>query len=108
METYNLSTIPNQTFFVIIDGVEFHFRLHYFREVLYADLTVDNELVAGSVRCVPNGWLFSKAYTKGCGNFRFETKKNAYPNANDFETTCNLVHYTQNEISLLKLLGLLS
>lgn len=102
MEVYNLSTYPNQTFFVIIDGVEFHFRLHYFREVLYADLTVDNELIAGSVRCVPNGWLFSKAHTKRCGNFRFETYKNKYPNSEDFGTTCYFVHYTQDEIDELE------
>jgi hypothetical protein len=102
MKKCNLSTYPNQTFFVIIDGVEFHFRLHYFREVLYADLTVDNELVAGSVRCVPNGWLFSKAHTKGCGNFRFETYQNKYPNSEDFGTTCYFVYYTQDEIDELE------
>lgn len=98
MDTINITKIHNQTFFVIIDGVQFHFRLHYFRELLYADVSVNGKLIAGSVRCVPNGWLIPTAYTLGTGNFRFETSDGRYPNADNFGDTCFLRHYTQSEI----------
>ncbi len=98
MEHVNLSTIANQAFYVNVDGFEFGFRLHYFRELLYCDVSVDNELVAASVRCCPDAWLVPHEHTHGTGNFRFEATNDNYPNADDFGTTCFLTHYSQSEI----------
>lgn len=101
MEIINLSQIPNQSFFVAINGYQFGFRLHYFRQLLYCDVSVDGELVAASVRCVPNGWLVPYEHTHGIGNFRFETYDNAYPDSDNFGTTCFMTYYTQDEINEL-------
>ena len=102
MEHINLSQISNQEFFVAIGGYQFTFRLHYFRELLYCDVSVDGELVAASVRCAPNGWLVPVEHTHGTGNFRFETYDNAYPDSDNFGTTCFLMHYDQDEIDELQ------
>lgn len=98
MEQVNLSSIANQSFFVVVDGFKFGFRLHYFKELLYCDVSVDDELVAASVRCCPDAWLVPHEHMHGTGNFRFETSGDKYPDADDFGETCFLLHYTQNEI----------
>lgn len=98
MEKINLSKTPNQSFFVDVDGKQFDFRLHYFRQLLYCDVSVDGELVAGSIRCVPNGWLVPFEHADGAGNFRFETYNDEYPDCENFGLTCFLMYYSKEEM----------
>lgn len=97
MEYITLSKIENQSFFVMIDGIEVDFRLHYFRGILYCDVSIDGEVVAYSVRCTNNAWLIPDIHVERVGNFRFETSDNSYPNAQNFGDTCTFVHYGKEE-----------
>ena len=98
MKRVNISKISNQSFYVAVDGFQFGFRLHYFNELLYCDVSVDGVLVAASVHCCPDALLVPYEHTHGTGNFRFETTNDNYPDADDFGTTCFLTYYTQDEI----------
>ena len=95
----NLTPIPNQTFFVVANGYKVDFRLHTFRELLYADVMVDEEKVANSVRCVNRGWLLPERYNNTLGNFMFDTLDGvSYPNTDDLGTSCFLLYYSPDEI----------
>ena len=100
MSEINLTPIPNQTFFVVIDGNKVDFRLHTFRGLLYADISVNESKVANSVRCVNNGWLLPERFDKTIGNFQFQTLDGvSYPSADDFGDSCTLQYYSPDEIA---------
>ena len=101
MEAINISKIPNQSFFVIVDGHQVDFRLHTFNDLLYCDLYVDGVLVSASTRCNPNQPLLPRYYNDSIGNFMFLTTDDNYPDADNFGDSCNLVHVTVDEIKEL-------
>lgn len=98
METINLSRVPNQSFFVIVNGTKVDFRLHLFNDILYSDIWVDDVNVANSVRCVHKGWLLPKRFNSSIGNFAFITSNDEYPDADNFNDSCVLCHFDNEEI----------
>ena len=102
MYTINPTATANQEFNTFIGGVEYGFRLHLFRGMLYADVSVDGTVIARSVRCIDREWLFP-VHPKGmAGNFRFESDRSGvYPDYEKFGDSCRIVFYTNEEIAAL-------
>lgn len=99
MTIYTPNNIPNQSFSVKEEGADIRIRLHVFKDILYADVFVDNECVMCSYRVVNKGWLLPFPWMRrnGIGNLRFEDGDLQYPDYRNFGTTCNLVYYTAEE-----------
>jgi hypothetical protein len=97
------SSAPNQRITTVVDGFQFEIKLHTAYDMLFATISVDNNITKTSVRCVPFGWLipYSSYAPFGCGNFRFETRDYEYPNYKNFNTSCRLIYYSKSEIEAL-------
>lgn len=99
MLTISLSNVPNQRFEFVYGESVYNIRLRTFRDILYADVEINNEQVLSSTRCVTNGWMIPyKAYTHGRGNFKFECTDDNYPNFANFGKSCFLRFYPANEL----------
>lgn len=104
MYKVSMSSVPNQDFDVYLDGVRYYFRLHLFRDMLYADVTVNDEQVIRSVRCIDRTWLIPFASANaGFGNFRFEDDARQYPDWRRFGAQCVLVYYSNAEIAEMEI-----
>lgn len=99
MTTLTLQQYPNQEFSFVNDGVEYDIRLHLYRGITYASVSVNGVKAIESARCVSHQWIIpSKAYANK-GNFRFECDDpNEYPNYKLFGVLCKLRFYTAEEI----------
>lgn len=96
--TLNLQSFANQEFDFVNGASSYHIRLHTFRDVLYASVTVDGLAAVDSARCISHQWIMPMAYAK-TGNFRFECgNRNDYPDYMNFGKTCLLKFYTTKEI----------
>ena len=98
METIELTYKGDQKFYVIVNGIRIDFRLHRFRDVIYADIWIDNEIIAYSVRCVPFGKLLPIQYESKVGNFFFQTTDDEYPTYDNLGVSCNFIHISETEI----------
>lgn len=100
MEIFNLpSKFENVEFDCIAEDVLYRFRLHVFRDMMYASIYADNEPIALGQRCVQNAWLIPSGLVPEKGNFRFEVNGENYPWWEDFNNGTKLVYYTRDEIA---------
>lgn len=96
--TLNLQSFANQEFDFVNGASSYHIRLHTFRGIMYASVTVDESVAVESSRCISHQWIMPMAYAK-TGNFRFECgNRNEYPDYKDFGKTCFLKFYTTEDI----------
>ena len=95
-----LSVTANQMVSVTYGGITYTIHLRSFREVMYADVSVNGEVVSLGVRCLPGVWLMPNlpVNTLDAGNMRFVVDGGAYPYYTDFGTTCRLMFFTKGEI----------
>jgi len=99
MQYISLSKVPNQSFYFIHGDYTYEFSLRMINDLLYSSVSINGTVVKSTLRCVPYGWLIPYKNSMGMdGNFRFETLNKDYPNYNDFDDTCFLIFYTNDEI----------
>ena len=96
-EYVRVSAIPNQIFSRTYRGITYEFHLRPFNGMMFADISVNGEVVANGVRCVPGAWLIPNyaAAASGSGNFKFTTLGDAYPWYEDFGGSCKLEFYDE-------------
>lgn len=100
MEIFNLpSKFENVEFDCIAEDTLYRFRLHVFRDMMYASIYADNEPIILGQRCVQNLWLIPRGLVPDKGNFRFEVNGEDYPWWEDFNNGTKLVYYTRDEIA---------
>ena len=103
MEIFTLpNKFENVEFECLAEETLYRFRLHVFREMMYATIYADNELVISGQRCVNDAWLIPDGYMSEKGNFRFEVNGDDYPWWANFNESTNLVYYTADEISRME------
>lgn len=103
METFILpSKYENVEFECLAEEILYRFRLHVFRDMMYATIYADNELVIAGQRCVNNAWLIPYGYMPDRGNFRFEVNGDEYPWWENFNDGTNLIYYTADDIIRMK------
>lgn len=104
MEDVVLSNTANQQVRFSNGDSEYTIRLRQFRGILYADVSVEGELVVAGVRCVVGKWLIPyEAMNETAGNFRFDSETEDYPGRAFFETgECVLRYYDAEEIRALE------
>lgn len=98
-------TLPNSyenySFEYIADRKLYKIRLCTFRDILYADVYMNNELLCAGVRCICNQWLITRGDMVLSGNFRFESSSQDYPTYDSLSKTCFLKYYSAEEIARL-------
>lgn len=100
MTVFNLpSRFENVEFECLAEDILYRFRLHVFRDMMYASVYADNELVVAGQKCVSNAWIVPEGYMPEKGNFMFLVNGEDYPWWENFNNGVNLVYYTADEVS---------
>lgn len=94
-----ISKSNNQEFWVNIDGQEFLFRLHTFRNVLYCSIWTNGVLTIAGVKAINNAWLLPYNHIAIGGNFRFENSYDDYVSPEYFGDITRLVYYSPEELA---------
>lgn len=92
------NTYENYAFEYIGDNVYYHIRIHTFRELLYADVYANSELICAGVRCVMNQWLIPFLDKRVSGNFKFMSNDSEYPETGNLGKSCNLYFFGKDEL----------
>ena len=84
-----------------IGSVQYNIRLFAFRNMMYIDISENNQDIVLGKRVMPNVWIVPDYATQGEGNMRFECYKadgNDYVWWEQFNSKFRLTTYTQAEI----------
>lgn len=92
----------NQSFWVQIDNIEYMFRLHTFRDVLYCSISANGRLLVAGVKCINSTWLIQYKHLATGGNFRFENSYDDYVDPEYFGDITRLVYYSPADIAKME------
>ena len=92
----------NQSFWIQIDSIEYEFRLHTFRNVLYCSIAANGTLLVAGIKCINNSWLLPYKHLATGGNFRFENSYDDYVDPDYFGDITRLVYYSPEDIAELE------
>jgi hypothetical protein len=92
MKTLQLLSIPNQELSFAIGDNYFTLRLRTFRDITFASISMNDELLCGSMRCMPNTPIFNGNINSIInGKLMFECLNGVLPNYKNFDgVTCVL------------------
>lgn len=85
--------VPNQSFYTLYNDHKIDIRLHTYKGLMYASISIDDELVRSGVKCFDKVNLLgnSLAQKLKCRIY-FETLYNAVPNYKNINgVDCNLI-----------------
>ena len=86
---------------ITIGSVQYAIRLFAFRNMMYIDISVNNQDIVLGKRVISNSWLVPDYATQGEGNMRFECYKADGKDHvwwEQFNTKFRLTTYTKEEI----------
>lgn len=87
----------NQEFRFEVSNVDFVFRLHTFRDVLYCSVYANGTLLAPSVKCINNKWILPYGHLATAGNFMFVNSYEGYVDTSEFGKITKLVYFSPEE-----------
>lgn len=104
MYQIQLPTSPNAEFTTSPNESEFTIRLRILTSgITLVSISNTKGKIVDSVRAVNGKWLIPYPYLeRNGGNFRFESDNEEYPNFQNFNTTCRLMYYTQEEVDAIR------
>lgn len=80
-----INGVANQSFFVKTNGHTVHMRISNFRDMTFADVEIDGEVVVSGKRLLPCLYIIPKRYEDILGgNFFFSTKNDSYIDFEEF------------------------
>lgn len=83
MTKYNLPGVPNQTFEIQLEGYLFSFALRTFRDSMFMDVAVDDEIIVTGLRVVNGQNILPRHIADTVsGNFQFRVVGGDYPDYN--------------------------
>lgn len=97
MQKYNIEAYPNQSFFVVADGVEYTFELQLFRGITYVNISIDGNRIVSGAKAIQNTPLIPKGLVAG-GNFYFASELEDYPDSDVFGKDVELVYISNEEM----------
>jgi len=98
MYLVNLDKIPNQTFNVMLDNVDYRVALRSIKGLTYMSLWANGELLFYNQLCTPNAPVNPYRYVSINGRFCFACDTDDYPYYTQFGETQQLYFITQEEI----------
>lgn len=106
MYTIPLTQVPNQAIAFNVDDAYWQIHVYQAVERMYADITLNGEVIIRAVRCLSGIFLLPYEYLHlpRFGNFIFD----ADVDWNDFNTKCFLYYLTVDEYAAYKAMGALT
>lgn len=99
MYLIDLTSIPNQTFSINLDGVNYRIALRTIQEMTYMSVWANGEILFYNQLCVPNAYVNPYNYVGVNGKFFFKCINNDYPNYQLFGNTQSLYFVPSEEVS---------
>lgn len=106
MKTVPLVAVPNQSIAFNVDGAYWQIRVYQAIEMMYADVSRNDEVLIQGVRCLVGQALlpYEYMYSPNFGNLIFD----APPDWEQFGDTCNLQYLNAAEFAEYKALEVAS
>lgn len=98
MYTIPLKNLPNFSFSVLLDGLDYRIAIRTIQDLTYMSVWIDGELLFYNQLCTPNNWVNVYNYISVNGKFFFKCLDNKYPNYKSFGITQSLVFYNKDEV----------
>lgn len=95
-----LQPLVNQSFDIVINSVQYFFRIRQIGDIVMVDMTINGDPVLEGQRCVAAEPVIPyKHLEKGNGNFFFTTENDALPNYTQFGVTQLLYWVSPDELA---------
>ena len=105
MEYISLDKDPNQAFTIFTNGMTLTITLQWFRGLMYYSIdTVGGENIVSSERECNGSFLLPQRFEKSGdgGNLCFIDDNGDYPDYRNFNGSCVLVRYNQEEVDAIR------
>lgn len=97
-----LANTPNQTFSIVLNGLDYRIALRTIQDITFMSCWVNGDLLFHNQICTPNNWVNHYDYISVNGKFYFRCLNNEYPNYKSFGITQSLLFLTPDEVEKLK------
>ncbi len=101
MQVIPLSAIPNQSFNIQLDNINYDFTVRFTVNFMSVDVVRDSIPIISGMRSVPGTPLIPYRYLES-GNFVFVTANDEYPIYTQFGVTQFLLYASMAEIEALR------
>lgn len=102
MENIVINQVPRQTAAIVVDGHDISIDLFEFRGIMYADVSVDGNVLVRGARCIHDEWLTGSANALAdyeMGNLKFICADGvSYPYYTEFGASCRLCYFRRDEL----------
>ena len=98
MYLIELNQIPNQTFTIMIENVNYRIELRTIQNSTYMSAWANGELLFYNQLCTPNAFVNPYNYVSDGGKFFFKCLDNEYPTYKSFGKNQALYFYAKDEV----------
>ena len=98
MYLIELDKIPNQTFTVMLDNVNYRVALRTIQGLTYISVWANGDILFYNQLCTPNQFVNPFNYVSTNGKFYFKCTTGDYPNYKEFGNTQSLYFLTKDEV----------
>lgn len=99
MYLIELDKIPNQTFTIMLNNVNYRIELRTIQNSTYMSAWANGDILFYSQLCTPNMFVNPYNYVSDNGKFFFKCLDNEYPTYKSFGKTQSLYFYTKDEVN---------
>lgn len=100
MRQISLLSVPNQSFSVTIDGTLWEIALKTARNVMFADISRDGDVVLLGQRVLPDQPIIPYRYLSTYGNFAILTSDDELPDWQRFNIDQVMIYLTPRELGI--------
>ena len=101
MQLIELKQIPNQTFTIMLNGVDYKITVRTIQDLTFISVWANGDLLFYNQICPPNAFVNPYDYISKNGKLYFGCITSDYPNYKQFGITQNLYFLTPEEVSAL-------
>lgn len=99
MYLIELDKIPNQTFTIMLDNINYRVALRTIQNLTYISVWANGDILFYNQLCTPNAFVNPFNYVSKNGKFYFKSSTGDYPYYKDFGVTANLYFLTKEEVA---------
>ena len=101
MQVVPLKNIPNQSFYITLNDVDYRIVVRTMQGLTFLSVFVNGVPLFYNQLCTPNAFINPYSYVSINGKFYFGCLDEEYPNYKQFGITQNLYFLTNSEVAAL-------
>lgn len=96
-----LQRVANQSFSVVLDGVDYRIELRTIQDFVFMSCWANGEVLFYNQLCTPNNWVNVYDYISVNGKFYFKCLNRNYPTYKEFGVSQTLLFFTPAEVEVV-------